>query len=75
MEDNMMVVDEGAPVHGLDSIISKFKEVACNRTIDASFKGQILSSMALMCKHDTEMAGQLATDLIDSLKDYDSVDF
>ena len=75
MADSVMSVGEEPQVLTLDQIIEKFLAAVCNRSVDVNYKGYLLMSMSLMCKHDAEMAEQLSTSLVESLQDYDQVDF
>ena len=59
----------------LDEILDKLRDAICNRTIDLNFRRHLLKNIGPICHHDTQKAEQIATSLIDQLKDYDSVDF
>ena len=59
----------------LDGIIEKLKDTICNRTLDLNFRCHLLKNMGPLCRHDVQRADQMATSLLEKLKDYDHVDF
>ena len=77
----MSIENEQAPVEGLnknlslDVIIEKLRDAICNRTLDLNFRCHLLKNIGPLCKHDVQRADQMATSLLDKLKDYDHVDF
>lgn len=54
----------------LDAILDKLVEAISNRSLDLNFRCYLLKNAGTLCKHDSQRADNMATNLLNKNNDY-----